>query len=238
MASIRLFGRGRTQAAPGGSPVSAAQIAQVLEQVATASLSATWRCRHTAGTSIGEGAVDFGARRSRATVIRGRYAFEYVRSGSTVYRTVARVEEQGANGEAAAASSRPAAVTAQVEQEEQEEQERDGSDLEPGEEDLDRERELFEPEGGGEGEAEDSDGGEHAESEDVEEPGESGGSDLEAEADADDSEDDADDPGDDAEDADGDDSDDDGNGGVKGGRDDLRWQTFSEHDPCGMHAYA
>jgi hypothetical protein len=87
MASIRLFGRGRSAArADGGGALDAERIAAALEGLATASMSTTWRCRHGSGTAIGEGAVDFTSQRSRATVIRGRHAFEYLRIGSTVYR--------------------------------------------------------------------------------------------------------------------------------------------------------
>jgi hypothetical protein len=99
MASIRLFGRGRNAAAPSAPAVGAAQIADVLAGLGSAAVSTTWRCRHGPGLGIGEGAVDFAARRSRATVIRGRSTYEYVRSGSSVFR--AALSEDGDDGEPA-----------------------------------------------------------------------------------------------------------------------------------------
>jgi len=94
MASIRLFGRGRNAAAPSTSGVGAAQIAEVLSGLESAALSATWRCRHGAGVSLGEGAVDFAGRRSRASVIRGKSTFDYVRVGANVYRTAVPVDPE------------------------------------------------------------------------------------------------------------------------------------------------
>lgn len=92
MASIRLFGRGRYAAAPSAPAVDAAQIAEVLSGLTAAAMSTTWRCRHGAGLSMGEGAVDFAARRSRATVMRGKSTFDYVRVGASVYRAAAFVD--------------------------------------------------------------------------------------------------------------------------------------------------
>jgi hypothetical protein len=92
MASIRLFGRGRNAAAPATPGVGAAQIAEVLDGLESAALSTTWRCRHGAGLSLGEGAVDFAARRSRASVIRGKSTFDYVRAGASVYRAAVPVD--------------------------------------------------------------------------------------------------------------------------------------------------
>jgi hypothetical protein len=66
--------------------LGAAQVAAALESLSAAAVSATWRCRHGAGVTIGEGAVDFASHRSRATVIRGKSTYEYVRSGSSAYR--------------------------------------------------------------------------------------------------------------------------------------------------------
>jgi len=147
MASIKLFGRGRSAAAPvGGAKVSAAQIADAFTGLSTAAVSTTWRCRHGAGASIGEGAVDFEARRSRATVIRGKSTYEYVRQGASVFR--AAVPEES----------------------------------------------------------------------------------LDADADADTADVDLDGDGDEAADVDKDAQ------GAAG--EDLRWETFSEHDACGVHAYA
>lgn len=103
MASIRLFGRGKNATlAASGPAVGAALIADALESLTAASMSTTWRCRHASGVSIGEGAVDFSARRSRSTVIRGKYTFEYVRSGATAYRTAVTDEDTGARARAAA----------------------------------------------------------------------------------------------------------------------------------------
>ena len=97
MASIRLFGRGRNAAAASKPAVGAAQIADVLAGLSAAAVSTTWRCRHGDGLSIGEGAVDFTARRSRSTVIRGKSTYEYVRSGSNAFR--AAVTEEGGDPE-------------------------------------------------------------------------------------------------------------------------------------------
>lgn len=81
----------KTDSAREGAPVTGEQIAEVLESLATASTSATWKCRHASGSVLVEGAVDFGARESRATVIRGKATYEYVRRGSTAFR--AKIDE-------------------------------------------------------------------------------------------------------------------------------------------------
>ncbi len=237
MASIRLFGRGRTQAAPGGSPVSAAQIAQVLENVETASLSSTWRCRHSAGTSIGEGAVDFGSRRSRATVIRGKYAFEYVRSGSTVFRAAVEVDDPSADAKgkrATAASSRTdGGVSAQIDALDEDDEDEAELELEADEDD---ELDGDELEGDELEDAADLDdeGGD----EDDDEPVVADASDEAGEAQARAASDEPDsEPSAEA----GDESDSGAAGESTESKDDgdrLDWQTFSEHDPCGIHAYA
>jgi hypothetical protein len=82
----RLLPGRKTDSAREGVPVSGEEIAELLESLATASTSATWKCRHGAGSVLVEGAVDFGARESRATVIRGKATYEYVRRGSTAFR--------------------------------------------------------------------------------------------------------------------------------------------------------
>src|SRR5579875_2042427 len=88
MPTIRLFGRGKGGSAQAATAagVTCEQIGDALAALTTASLSATWRCRHAGSVVISEGAVDFETRRSRATVIRGKQVFEYVRDGSTVLR--------------------------------------------------------------------------------------------------------------------------------------------------------
>ncbi|HET9169765.1 MAG TPA: hypothetical protein VFN97_10020 [Actinospica sp.] len=76
----------KTDSAREGAPVSGEDIAELLESLATASTSATWKCRHGAGSVLVEGTVDFASRESRATVIRGKATYEYIRRGSTAFR--------------------------------------------------------------------------------------------------------------------------------------------------------
>ncbi|MBS2966120.1 hypothetical protein KGA66_23950 [Actinocrinis puniceicyclus] len=191
MASIRLFGRGRGAARTGGrAALDAARIAEALESLATASMSTTWRCRHGSGTAIGEGAVDFAAHRSRATVIRGKYAFEYVRVGSTAYRATALDDEDNLAPSAAPSASAELDDVA----------ERDESD-------------ESEVEDGVEADLLDAEAAEAADEQDADEDG------HEAEDQA---------AGEDAPDA--------------GAQDESlpvrAWQSFSEQDACGLHAYA
>jgi hypothetical protein len=82
----RLLPGRKTDSAREGAFVTGEEIAEVLESLATASTSATWKCRHASGSVLVEGAVDFGTRESRATVIRGKATYEYVRRGSTAFR--------------------------------------------------------------------------------------------------------------------------------------------------------
>ena len=77
----------KTDSARDGLPVTGEQIAELLDSLATASTSATWKCRHASGSVLVEGTVDFGARESRAVVIRGKATYEYIRRGSTAFRT-------------------------------------------------------------------------------------------------------------------------------------------------------
>jgi len=233
MASIRLFGRGKAgsaqkAAAPragGGTAVDADLIAAALADLSTAAVSATWRCRHSTGVSIGEGAVDFGAHRSRATVIRGRATYEYVRDGASVYRAV--VPEEG--DAAAAAPGLDEADEDEAGQEELagalDEDELDGLDGLDGGEDEEPELELEAAEAA-DGEDEDAERLEAPEAEDGEEEESQGdadedGQELQA-SDASSSSGGEDEFGDDAD----------------KGRDARAWQTFSEHDACGPHAYA
>jgi hypothetical protein len=237
MASIRLFGRGKSgsaaarQGAGGATAVDAETIAAVLADLSTAAVSTTWRCRHASGVSIGEGAVDFGAHRSRATIIRGKRTYEYVRNGSSVFRALVPDE-----GEPAAAQAEP----------------------EPEDEDESQSEEAAAL-------AEDDDG-EPAHGEDAE-PGEAGGDEAGMRADEDDCEEEEDDDEPEASDLSGDDEgedggeaeeaegaeDGDGEGRESGEPDafdadagdvaekdaDARdWQTFSENDVCGPHSYA
>lgn len=204
MASIRLFGRGRNTAAASGPAVDAALIADALEGLTAASMSTTWRCRHSAGVSIGEGAVDFASRRSRATVIRGKYAFEYVRSGSSVYRApVSDTDEPGAAVPANSAQARPETDTA-ADQDVDAQADAD-VDLEP-DEDLDPDAMDADAEADADV---DADAGEDGD-------GETDDADAEAALDAD-----AGEPGASATHA-----------PV------TAWETFNEHDACGVHAYA
>jgi hypothetical protein len=82
----RLLPGRKTDSARESVPVSGEEIAELLESLATASTSATWKCRHGAGSVLVEGSVDFGARESRATVIRGKATYDYIRRGSTAFR--------------------------------------------------------------------------------------------------------------------------------------------------------
>lgn len=216
MASIRLFGRGKSAAgAGGGAAVSAEQIAQLLAGLATASMSTTWRCRHGSGTAIGEGAVDFETRRSRATVIRGKSAYEYVRVGSSVYRAPVLDEDVqaqlgGAKSTKPAAATSAASATPLV------------SPLDDDDEDFDDDAEI-EAEAEDEAEDEDDAPGLLAEaSPDAAEAAEAG-ADVDGVDDPDAAVDDEalDAPEEKDEDAPG-----------------RAWQTFSENDACGVHAYA
>lgn len=243
MASIRLFGRGRNAAAAGGPAVGAAAIADVLESVAAASMSTTWRCRHSAGVSIGEGAVDFTTGRSRSTVIRGKYAFEYVRSGASVYRAPVTDEDAGVG----AGVNGSAAARALVDVDEDE----DAPEPVEGEE-FDPELEAEEAEDGGEEDAQEDDGAqldESLEAEESEGGDEEDGEDAESELDAEDEVDEDDEDGED-------DGEIEGGGGEDGASDEQAasagsgsglasesaagsvWERFSDHDACGVHAYA
>lgn len=231
MASIRLFGRGKSTAgAGGGTPVSAEQIAAVLEDLRTASMSTTWRCRHGSGTAIGEGAVDFENRRSRATVVRGSSAFEYVRVGAGVFRAIVPEEEvreqlggakrAAAGGSAAASAPTPgakrASVSASVDS--------DGDGYEGGDEDADTDPdELLDDldaldDLDDEAEADEADRDE-TQVEDQDEETDAYTVLLAGDEDG---------PGQDAAALDGKDDDEPA----------RAWQSFSEHDACGVHAYA
>jgi len=101
----RLLPGRKTDSARESVPVSGEDIAELLESLATASTSATWKCRHAAGSVLVEGSVDFGARESRATVIRGKATYEYIRRGSTAFRSAvveSAAEETGQSWEYAA----------------------------------------------------------------------------------------------------------------------------------------
>ena len=87
----RLLPGRKTDSGREGAFVTGEEIAELLESLATASTSATWKCRHASGSVLVEGAVDFGARESRATVIRGKATYEYVRRGAVAFR--AKVDE-------------------------------------------------------------------------------------------------------------------------------------------------
>lgn len=225
MASIRLFGRGKSTAgAGGGTPVSAEQIAAVLEDLRTASMSTTWRCRHGSGTAIGEGAVDFENRRSRATVVRGSSAFEYVRVGAGVFRAIVPEEEvreqlggakrAAAGGSAAASAPTPGAKRASVSAS----VDRDVD--EGGDEDVDTDPDELLDDLGDEAEADETDRDEtQVEDQDQDEETDAYTVLLA---------DDEDGPGQDAAALDGKDDDEPA----------RAWQSFSEHDACGVHAYA
>lgn len=240
MASIRLFGRGRNAAAAGGPAVGAALIADVLESVAAASMSTTWRCRHSAGVSIGEGAVDFTTGRSRSTVIRGKYAFEYVRSGASVHRAPVTDEDAGVG--AGVNGSAGARALVDVDADEDAPEPVDGEEFDP---------ELEAEDGGEEDEeyAEEDDGAQFDESLEAEEPygdDEEGGEDAESELDAEGE------AGEDGEDDGEIEGSDDGEGGASHEQAASEsgsglasesaagsvWERFSDHDACGVHAYA
>lgn len=213
MASIRLFGRGKSATvAASGPAVGAALIADVLEGLTSASMSTTWRCRHASGVSIGEGAVDFSARRSRSTVIRGKYTFEYVRSGSTAYRTAVTDEDASAG---ASARARAAA-----------------DDDDDADEDLDAEELESEDLEASEDEAEGVDDGDVASEVDEEDEGaeEEEGADVDVDA-----EDEAE-----AEFVGGDSVPAARTSAVVSAvvEEPSAWERFSESDACGVHAYA
>ena len=221
MASIRLFGRGKNAAeAGGGTALRAEQIAQVLAQLSTASMSTTWRCRHGSGSAIGEGAVDFEARRSRATVIRGKSAFEYVRVGSSVYRAPIlddEVQAQLGGGKktaAAGSGGSVAPVSAPVDEDADDEEFDEDAEIEA-EAQLEVDGEIDE----------------ESEADADEQGGEDGAAALDqAAADVDGVEDPeaaSDDEGLDAQERK-----DEQDGPARA------WQSFSEHDACGVHAYA
>jgi hypothetical protein len=96
----RLLPGRRSDSSTNSAPVTAEQLAAAWETLATASTSATWKCRHANGSMMAEGTVDFSARESRATVIRGRATFDYVRRGSTAFRA-AVAEDEDAEAEPA-----------------------------------------------------------------------------------------------------------------------------------------
>jgi hypothetical protein len=94
----RLMPGRKTDGARDGAPLTTTgEIAEVLESLATASTSATWKCRHASGSVLVEGTVDFSSRESRCTVIRGKATYEYIRRGSTAFRTP--VVEDAVDGE-------------------------------------------------------------------------------------------------------------------------------------------
>ena len=80
-------GRKSETAREGAPMTTTGEIAELLESLATASTSATWKCRHASGSVLVEGTVDFSSRESRCTVIRGKATYEYIRRGSTAFRT-------------------------------------------------------------------------------------------------------------------------------------------------------
>lgn len=82
----RLLPGRRSDSSTNSALVTAEQLAAAWETLATASTSATWKCRHANGSVMAEGTVDFSARESRATVIRGRATYEYLRRGSSAFR--------------------------------------------------------------------------------------------------------------------------------------------------------
>lgn len=94
-----LPGRRSENSTNSAAPVTAEELAAAWETLSTASTSATWKCRHANGTMMAEGTVDFSARESRATVIRGKATYDYVRRGSSAFR--AAVSEDEAEGEPA-----------------------------------------------------------------------------------------------------------------------------------------
>jgi hypothetical protein len=92
----RLMPGRKSDTAREGAPMTTTgEIAELLDSLATASTSATWKCRHASGSVLVEGTVDFASRESRSTVIRGKATYEYIRRGSTAFRTpVAEGEDE------------------------------------------------------------------------------------------------------------------------------------------------
>ena len=234
MASIRLFGRGKNAAATGGPAVGAALIADVLESLTAASMSTTWRCRHNTGLSIGEGAVDFTAGRSRSTVIRGKYTFEYVRSGASAYRTA--VTEVDGDASAKAGALAGAGAGAGAAESDDEDEDVDGLEEVEDEDDVELDEALdAEEDEEAEGEGEDGEIGDEDADADTE---------IAAEAEDGGDEGDEDEDGEDESDEEDDDS---AEGrlasevtasGVTAAAESSAWERFSEHDACGVHAYA
>jgi hypothetical protein len=89
MALMRLFGQrkseGTTRTDEAEGP-GAEQIAAAFESLGTATVSATWHCRHNGRVILAEGSVDFRNRTVRSTVISGKSTLEYVRADGTAYR--------------------------------------------------------------------------------------------------------------------------------------------------------
>jgi hypothetical protein len=249
---IRLFGRGKSGKSGGGArsevgAVDAGDISAALADLTTASLSATWRCRHASGTSLAEGSVNFTERSSQAVVIRGKHTYEYVRRSSSVLRSEvldeALVVQNAAEEPEAEQGADPEDPDAELDETGLEAAESDEDDGEDGDEaDPDAEAEESEPEASAEDDESEDDGEEEAEDGD-DEPA--------AEADAD-AEPDEDEEGD--EEGEGDDEDaltaeaEAGESGEPGESAEEEskpaaparpaWNYFSDSDACGPHAYA
>ena len=237
MALIRLFGRGKSGKSGTGArsdtgAVDASDISAALAGLTTASLSATWRCRHASGVSLAEGSVDFPERSSQAVVIRGKHTYEYVRHSSSVLRTEvldealvvqnapeeAVVEEEGADPEELDGEPAESASESESEgedeggesedEESEDDDEADGDDEPAAEAEADVEADENEEDAD-----EDEDSGEPAAEND--EDGEAGDTDPDAEAET-------------AEEAE-----------PKPADEPVRaWNYFSDSDACGPHAYA
>ncbi|HEY3869131.1 MAG TPA: hypothetical protein VGM10_12305 [Actinocrinis sp.] len=224
MALIRLFGRGKSGKSGAGAhsgvgAVDAVDISDALAGLTTASLSATWRCRHASGVSLAEGSVNFAERSSQAVVIRGKHTYEYVRHSSSVLRSEvhdkALVVQNAPEEPVVEESLDPDDPDAELDEDGLEataaDEDGDADGAEDGEDDDESESEDDDESG------EDEDEGEE-DGEDDEEEGEGGdGDELSAEAEAGESAEAEPKPAEPARPA---------------------WNYFSDSDACGPHAYA
>jgi hypothetical protein len=249
---IRLFGRGKSGKSGAGAhsgvgAVDAVDISDALAGLTTASLSATWRCRHASGVSLAEGSVNFAERSSQAVVIRGKHTYEYVRHSSSVLRSEvhdkALVVQNAPEEPVVEESLDPDDPDAELDEDgleaaaADEDGDTDGAEAEDGEDDEESEPEADDDSGDDESEddddqdededddseSEDDDESDEDEGEEVgedgdEEEGEGGdGDELSAEAEAGESAEAEPKPAEPARPA---------------------WNYFSDSDACGPHAYA
>jgi hypothetical protein len=253
---IRLFGRGKSGKSGAGAhsgvgAVDAVDISDALAGLTTASLSATWRCRHASGVSLAEGSVNFTERSSQAVVIRGKHTYEYVRHSSSVLRS--EVLDEALLVKNAPEPEEPVAEEGEDLEDQDAELDESGleaaaadegegdDEAEDGEDDEESEPEASAESAEDEDEDDDESGDEdeESESEDDDEPA------AEAEPDAEADEGDEEEDGED--DEDGDEEEGEGGDGValtaeaepkpaEPAR--PAWNYFNDSDACGPHAYA